>query len=79
MLPGLAAHARTVRSRTRELQFIVGDAAGQDFVRLDSRRGSIRVGASGVDDGGNVHIADKQFRPMGGPGILGGGAKQFRF
>ncbi|KZV72452.1 hypothetical protein PENSPDRAFT_357993 [Peniophora sp. CONT] len=88
MLPGLASHARVVRARSREVQFVVGDAAGQDFVRLDSRHGPIRVGLSGVDDGtampvpGHAAGSSKPSQPTGGPGMPGNysaGGKQFRF
>ena len=88
LLPGLASHGRVVRSRSGELQLVIGDAAGQDFVRMDTRRGSLRVGLSGVDDGvavqGRSGIAGTLLRAMGSPGMLGNlgtgtSAKQSRF
>ncbi|VDB84896.1 unnamed protein product [Peniophora sp. CBMAI 1063] len=93
MLPGLAQNARVIRARSRELHLAVGDATGQDFVRLDSRHGPIRIGASGIDDGRIMPAlahnnaagpSSAPLRPTGGPGMPGGmqmgiGAKQFRF
>ncbi|VDC06060.1 unnamed protein product [Peniophora sp. CBMAI 1063] len=51
ILRGLAARARVVRERgEKELHLAIGDPAGRDFARLDSRDGIIRLGLSGLDD-----------------------------